>query len=229
MPTLVIKWDDDDISESDYKECLLETGPYSASWTSLRQRCHLQQSFGLALEPAVEGEATGRFVLRNSSSLKEQYPEFVNNTIVATNLTSSRQFWLHCIDTNNILKPSQPVRGVLSPGIPVAVRVFSQSVLSPSNSDNYEQVPTSDETDSGREELFKVPFTSKSKLTDLKIILVDSCANVVNLKKLSDRVKDVAVQVLCLSTFLPFLFASSKLWCYFLCVCSFRLNSTHPS
>lgn len=195
MPTLVIKWDDDDISETDYKECVLEAGPHSASWTSLQQRCRPQQSFGLALEPAVAGDMTGRFVLRNSTSLKTQYPNFVNNTIVAMNLTSSRQFWVHCIDTDNILKPSQPVRGVLSPGMPVAVRVFSQSVLNPSTSGDHQHVRTLDEGDSGREELFNVPFTPKSRLTDLKIILVDSCANVVNLKKLSDRVKDVAVQV----------------------------------
>lgn len=190
IPTIVVKWDDDEISDLDHQQCLTSAAPHSLTWTS-RERRHESTSFGLALK-AMEGVAAGRFVLQNSDTLRENFPDFLNNTITAKYLRSSRTFWLHCVDSNDVLAPSIPIRGMLYPGIPVAVHLHSPSV---SNGGSLSILNNAvDDNECGSNELMNVPFASESKLTDLRIILVDSCSNVVNLKKLSDRIKDVSVQ-----------------------------------
>lgn len=95
-----------------------------------------------------------------------------------------------------------PVMAWVTPGLPVAVRIFSESVLNrvhDGDEDLEQPLPSSSllaaENGGATKEIFDVPFTNKSKLTDLQVLLVDSCENVVNMKKLHDRVKDMILKV----------------------------------
>lgn len=212
-----MKWDDDEITTQDNQVCLTGSLPPSVTWTSRSHR--YRHTFGLALEPEP-GVEPGRYLLRTTESLHREHPDFVPNTIISNNLSlsqPSRPFWIYCLDAKNVLQPSGAVRGMLVSGVPAAVHLRCESIMKsirgeevdggddgdeteeqrPPDTDSSVQEPGqgADDDSSGREELFNVPFAPKSKLNDLKIILVDSCGNVVNLKKLVDVVKDVALQV----------------------------------
>jgi hypothetical protein len=209
VPTLIVKWDDDLVTDEDCSMCLTAALPAdSPAWTSLPHR--FRRSFGLALEPeqgSGGGGRPGRYVLRSSESLSAKHPGFLPNTIVSNNLSSSpRPFWLHCVDAEQSLPASEAVGGMVFPGLPVAVRLYSESVMSPDSQRDADAADGDEgeeeaearrqgEDFGGFEEWLDVPFTATSKLTDLKVLLVDSCQNVVNLKHLSDRVRDVTVQV----------------------------------
>lgn len=213
FPTLLVKWDDDPVTQQDYCECLCSSSSSASSsqsesqspghgmaWTSREYRCG--HSFGLSLTP---DEAGGRFVLQSSAALRAEHPTFLPNTILSPNISnSSRQFWLYCIDPARTLAASGPVVAAVSPGVPVSVLLFSESVMNHHHGEEEEEEEGTEEQlvagiggggGGGVKELFHVPFTRNSKLTDLVVQLVDSCDNVVNIKKLSDRVKDLEIKV----------------------------------
>jgi hypothetical protein len=181
VPTLLVKWEDEPVGEGDYQACL----PSSAAWTSREHRC--SHSFGLALEPEAgsgAGAGAGRHVVQSSAALRAEHSDFLPNTIISDKLsaTTSRSFCLYCVDPDRALAISRKVKGVVSTGLPAAVRLFSRSAM-----------PLAEVC--GREALFDVPFHSKFKMSDLEVLLVDSCGNIINMKKLTDRVKDLEVKV----------------------------------
>ena len=182
-PTLIVKWDDEPVSEQNFDVCLPQadssTTNYqiNSTWTTRENR--FKDTFGLALESDHEASSP-QFVIQSSTSLRVENATFLPNTIISNKLSDTyRPFWLYCLDSKKMLSPSEAVQGMVISGIPVAVRLTRGADMS-----------------IGVKELFDVPFTCKSQLTDLNVLLVDSCENVVNLKKLGDRVQDLTIKVL---------------------------------
>lgn len=238
VPTLLVKWDDDLVADQDFLECLPSSSsaliPQSEAWVSCTSRDHrCRHSFGLALEQknfalsqpeSTKSTEVAMYVVQSSAAWTGDGEDdnILPNTIISKDLShsSSRSFWMYCIDPNRALSFSESVAGIVSPGMPVAVRLFSESIMDPSPSptssdaverlgNEAEDIPPCDSgvpvlepmlamtsRGVGKKELLNVPFTRNSKLTDLQVLLVDSCENVVNMKKLSDRIRDMVVKVL---------------------------------
>ena len=153
----------------------------------------------------------GTFALKPTSStnLQRDYSGLLPNAIFSNNLSNTaRPFWMYCVDGKKLLSPSNALQGIVFPGLPVALRLFSETLMKLpgySAADTLDANPQqlldnvtsrfSLNTSVGVKEFSRVPFTCESTLSDLQVVVIDSCDNIINVKQLSICLNELTIKV----------------------------------